>query len=108
MAPRPTAHTLFLVVSASHAIKGEKALTKAGISCQLIPVPRAISSQCGVCLRVPWAERERAEQVLVEAGVHLTGSYDLSGEQPGRARDHADSHKKTRRRRKNADEPRFL
>ncbi|MCX5812070.1 MAG: DUF3343 domain-containing protein [Proteobacteria bacterium] len=37
--------------SVSHAMKAEKILKKAGIPHKLIPVPRSISSDCGVCLR---------------------------------------------------------
>ena len=41
-------HSVILVYSTGHAIKAEKALVKAGIRCKLIPVPRQISSNCGV------------------------------------------------------------
>ena len=104
MDPRLTAYTLFLVVSASHAIKGEKALAKAGIPCNLIPVPRAISSQCGVCLRVALADREQAERVLAEAGVPLAGSHDLPNERPRSGQNRARSHRKTEQQEENNDE----
>ncbi len=37
--------------SVSHVIKAEKILKEAGIPHKVIPVPRIISSDCGVCLR---------------------------------------------------------
>ncbi len=74
--PAPT-HRLFLVPSASHAIKGEKVLLSARIPCRLIPVPRSISSQCGVCLRVEAEFSDRAERVLARAGVGVAGTHDL-------------------------------
>lgn len=70
-------YTLLLVVSASHAVKGERALGKAGIPCRLIPVPRSLSSQCGVCLRVARGDRNEAIEILRGAGVSLTGVFDL-------------------------------
>jgi len=92
------AYTVFLVMSASHAIKGEKALAKAGVASKLIPVPRSLSSQCGVCLRVSFMDREQAGLALAEAGVQVTGSHDLPGDEfrPPSDRRRADSN--TRRK----------
>ena len=70
-------YRLYLVASASHAIKGESALTRAGIPCALIPVPRTISSQCGVCLRVEFGLGDRAGEALEGAGVPISGTHDL-------------------------------
>ncbi len=47
-----TKYTVFLFPSVSHALKAEKVLKERGIAHKLIPVPRQISSDCGVCLRV--------------------------------------------------------
>ncbi len=71
-------HSVFLVPSASHAIKGEAALIEAGVACRLIPVPRTLSSQCGVCLRVSLSDRSQAEQVLEKAEVRVSGIHDLA------------------------------
>lgn len=74
--PSPT-HTLFRVPSANHAVQGEQALMRAGIRCRLIPVPRRLSSQCGVCLRVGREDRHRAEEVLTAAGTVIEGMHDI-------------------------------
>jgi hypothetical protein len=37
--------------SVSHVMKAEKILKAAGIQHKIIPVPRSISGDCGVCLR---------------------------------------------------------
>jgi hypothetical protein len=50
---------VFLFPSVSYALKAEKLLKKAGIAHKLIPVPRHISSDCGVCLRIA-ANRQTA------------------------------------------------
>jgi ribosomal protein S11 len=65
-----------LVYSTSHAIRAEKVLAMAGIDCKLIPVPRHLSSDCGVCVRVQQADREAAHQALDEAGVEIEGIHD--------------------------------
>lgn len=46
------AHEMILLVHTSgHAFSIEKALKKRGISCRLTPIPRKVSSDCGICLR---------------------------------------------------------
>lgn len=53
-----------LFESVSHAMRAEKLLEKAGIPCKLIPVPRHISSDCGVCLRFAPDYRLEIEKIL--------------------------------------------
>lgn len=50
-------YAVFLFPSVSHVLKAEKILKARGMPHKLIPVPRHISSDCGVCLRVT-AERQ--------------------------------------------------
>jgi hypothetical protein len=47
-----------LFKSVSHAMKAEQLLKDAGIPFKLIPVPKSISSDCGVCIRFAPADRE--------------------------------------------------
>jgi hypothetical protein len=44
-------HSVFLFASTSRAIRAEKLAQEAGLRVKLIPVPRHLSSDCGVCLR---------------------------------------------------------
>ncbi len=63
-----------LFLSVSHALRAEKLLKEAGIPCKLIPVPRHLSSDCGVCLRFEPSLRPRVEATLrdrVETGTIL-------------------------------------
>ena len=70
-------HTVLLVYSTSHAIRAEKVLCRAGISCKLIPVPRHLSSDCGVCVRIARADTEAVLETLEAASVELEGIHDL-------------------------------
>lgn len=46
------AHEMILLVHTSgHAFSIEKALKKRGVVCRLTPIPRRVSSDCGICLR---------------------------------------------------------
>ncbi len=69
-------HTFFLVPSANHAVQGERSLLVAGVACRLIPVPRDISSQCGVCLCVAYGEGESAGRILRAAGVAVEAVHN--------------------------------
>lgn len=62
-------YAVILMDSTSYAIKGERVLKNAGILAKLIPVPRHLSSDCGVTVRIPVDEIERSEVILEERGV---------------------------------------
>jgi hypothetical protein len=59
-------YAVFLFPSVSHVLKAEKILIAAGIAHKLIPVPRQISSDCGVCLRI--AEEQQAAVITALTG----------------------------------------
>jgi hypothetical protein len=70
-------YTVILVPSTSHALRAEKILRAAGIDCKLIPVPRHLSSDCGVCVRIPRAARDAACAVLQQANLDVEAVHDL-------------------------------
>ncbi|MBU0704449.1 MAG: DUF3343 domain-containing protein [Chloroflexi bacterium] len=70
-------YTVILVHSTSHAIRAEKVLCRAGISCKLIPVPRRLSSDCGVCIRIARADTAAARESLQAANVEIDEIHDL-------------------------------
>jgi len=53
-----------LFVSVSHVMKGEKILQQCGIPYKIIPVPRTISSDCGVCIRFEYGLENRIKEAL--------------------------------------------
>ncbi len=67
---------VLLFNSVSHAMKAEKILKKEGIKHKLIPVPRHLSSDCGVCLRVECVDEEKI-MALLEPEVEISGRGDL-------------------------------
>jgi hypothetical protein len=70
-------YVVILVHSTSYALRAEKVLHKAEISCKLIPVPRHLSSDCGVCIRIERADREAALEVLETARVEIKEVCEL-------------------------------
>ena len=73
----PGKYAVILVYSTSYAIRAEKILHQADIEPKLIPVPRHLSSNCGVCLRVEHTDVEAARRALEEANVEIEGIHDL-------------------------------
>ena len=69
-----TEHQTYYVAlfdSVSHVMKAEKILKAAGIAHKLIPVPRRISSDCGVCIRFLPEHRQDLEKALAGGvGIH--------------------------------------
>lgn len=64
-------YAYILVYSTSHAIRLEKSFLAAGISCKLVPVPRQLSSDCGVCVRIARADVDTATQLIVQQKVEI-------------------------------------
>ena len=71
-------YTVLLVYSSSYAIKANLILTKEGISSKMLPIPRHISSSCGVCLRISTGDKSRVLEVLKDKGLPLDGVFEIS------------------------------
>ncbi|HOF77173.1 MAG TPA: DUF3343 domain-containing protein [Smithellaceae bacterium] len=57
-------YCVMLFKSVSYVLKAEKILKKENLPHKLIPVPKKISSDCGVCLRFEPNMREKIEAAL--------------------------------------------
>ena len=68
-------YAVILVHSTSYALRTENVLANAEILCKLIPVPRQLSSDCGVCVRILQHHEQPALQALAEAGVEIEGLH---------------------------------
>ena len=58
-----------LFQNVSGAMKAESALKKACVPFKIIPVPKSISSECGICVRFSAADIDIIEPVLKENGL---------------------------------------
>lgn len=56
--------SVILFESVSATLLAEKILKETGIAHKIIPVPKHISSDCGVCIRVDAENLDRARQAL--------------------------------------------
>jgi hypothetical protein len=71
------AQGVILFSSIHFALRAEKLLKEKGISYKLIPVPRHLSSDCGVCLRISWGKKEEVLALLAQAKVRVDGVHPL-------------------------------
>jgi hypothetical protein len=67
----------FLVVPANVAVSAEAFVSEAGVACTLVPIPRSVSSRCGVGLRVALADRNTAERVLASGGFEVEAVHEI-------------------------------
>jgi bacterioferritin-associated ferredoxin len=68
---------VILVPSTSYAVRGEHVLNQQGIASKLIPVPRNLSSDCGVCIRVLAQDLPAARQALDAAKVPYDSVHEF-------------------------------
>lgn len=66
-------YAVILVYSTSHAMRIEKLLAEQGIACKMMPVPRHLSSDCGVCVRILRGHVEAAREVVTAARLEIQG-----------------------------------
>lgn len=58
------------VIQAERELKGEK------IPYQVIPTPRHISSECGMCLKIPREEIQKARELLSNKKISVVKIYE--------------------------------
>jgi hypothetical protein len=66
--------------SIHRVMKAEKTLKERRLPILLIPVPRALASDCGLAIRYAGADRKAVEGALKEAGLEPEEIYLKSGE----------------------------
>lgn len=56
---------MVLIFRGTHQVmSAEKRLKKGGVPMRLIPVPRRLTSDCGLAIRIPVRDRDKAREVL--------------------------------------------
>ena len=70
-------YAVIIVYSTSHALQIEKLLLGEGIACKLIPVPRQISTNCGVCVRIRRCDREMVLEAITGTQIQIEDIHDI-------------------------------
>jgi len=67
---------VILVFGTSHAIRAEHLLNRAEVACKMIPVPRHLSSNCGVCVRIERTDVDEARRVLEQGRLEIESIHE--------------------------------
>jgi hypothetical protein len=70
-----TPATIILFYTSNHAFRAERLLKERAIACKLIPVPRDLSSDCGVCLRLEPSRQLEALEIMKASKVEIAGAH---------------------------------
>lgn len=73
----PERQSVLLFHTSNHAFRAEKLLKAQAMACKLVPVPRHLSSECGVCLRLETARQDAAVELLKQSKVEVSGVHAL-------------------------------
>ena len=60
--------SVFTFKNVREVIKAEALLRRYGFSCKVVPLPKALSSECGMCLQLPVEKYASALAVLQQEG----------------------------------------
>ena len=66
-------YSVVLFHSITGALQAEKRLKEKGVAIKLIPVPRQISSDCGVCLRFQSEDEAEVKTAVEEERIDIQG-----------------------------------
>ena len=67
---------IFITFASVHyALRARRVLERAGVTAELLPVPRDIDLSCGQCLHMPAAALEKALALLQRQSVPWSGVY---------------------------------
>lgn len=72
------AYGVVVFESTTAAYASEKALREAGIEARIVAVPRSLSTDCCLGVRLSWSRREQAMAVMRRRGIHYVGVYPYS------------------------------
>jgi hypothetical protein len=67
------AYGVVLFESISAAVRAEKEAKKDWLKVKLVPVPRHLSSDCGICLRFDWTDLDNVQTLLSSRGLKYNG-----------------------------------
>ena len=74
---RETSYGVLLFDSTQAALRAEKILKAEGLTVKLIPVPRQLSSDCGISLRFPFAQADVVKATLAAKGLPVAGIHRI-------------------------------
>jgi hypothetical protein len=70
-------YSVVLFHSMTGALHAEKLFKNSGIAIKLIPVPRHLSSDCGICLRFDRRDETGVREILAREQMEIQGIHSV-------------------------------
>lgn len=64
---------ILLIYTSGHGFAIQKGLKKRGIACRLTPIPRTVSSDCGICVRFAAEDETAVREFLTKLPFDVEG-----------------------------------
>ena len=71
-------HGVVVYRTTSAAYASEKALQERGLQAKVIPVPRSLSTDCCLGLRIAWKARDQVRELLTREGIPFEALFPWS------------------------------
>jgi hypothetical protein len=70
-------YSVVIFYSTSAAIRAENLAQKVNLKVKLIPIPRHLSSDCGICLQFNNEDQQSIKEILVEKKIEYDDIYEI-------------------------------
>ena len=70
-------YSVVIFYSTSAAIRAESLAQKVNLKVKLIPVPRHLSSDCGICLQFNNEDQQSIKEILAEKKIEYDDIYEI-------------------------------
>jgi len=70
-------YSVVLFFSMSGALRAEKLLNAKNVTNKLIPVPRKLSSDCGVCVRFERQDEQLVRETIGDGKIEMQDIYEI-------------------------------
>lgn len=70
-------YSVVIFYSTSAAIRAESLAQKVNLKVKLIPVPRHLSSDCGICLKFNNENQQSIKKILAEKKIEYDDIYEI-------------------------------
>ncbi len=75
-------HLYMIFKSMTHVLSAERTARKSGIFCRMVPIPREISTDCGMCISVKTADGPAFLDVVKKKGLEPEKVEEHQGSGP--------------------------
>ena len=76
-------HLFLIFKSMTHVLSAERMARKQGIQCRMVPIPRNLSTDCGMCISVKTESGDELIELLEKRGLTPDRIEERRGPGPG-------------------------